>query len=88
MWEHAGKRVPVHSDLQLPEGRPISGKAKARRKKALASSQIFGKDRNCHIAYPSRLCRTPARPQGGLLCFLGAGFSVSRRVAGEFVIPK
>jgi hypothetical protein len=43
MWEHAGKRVPVHSDLQLPEGRPISGKARTRRKKALASIQNFGK---------------------------------------------
>jgi hypothetical protein len=45
----------------LPEGRPISGKAGARRKKALASIQIFGKDRDCHITnFPGFAGHRPA----------------------------
>jgi hypothetical protein len=69
MWERSGKRVSVHQGLQLPEGRPISGKPEALLKIELASSQNFGKDRDCQINELSRLCRTPARLPRRVLCF-------------------
>jgi hypothetical protein len=84
MWEHAGKRVPVHSDLQLPEGRPISGKARARRKKALASIQIFGKDRDCKVtSFPGFAGHRPAFHGG--FCVSRWAILRGRRSAGEFV---
>jgi hypothetical protein len=83
MWEHAGKRVPVHSDLQLPEGRPISGKARARRKKALASIQNFGKDRDCKVtSFPGFAGHRPAHKAG--FVFLDGVNLHSRPHAGEF----
>src|SRR5271169_1363153 len=63
-----------------------SGKAGARRKKALASIQNFGKDRVVRQDH-SRLCRTPARLPRRVLCFwISKWFSAAGDVPAELPI--
>ena len=71
MWEHAGKRVPVHSDLQLPEGRPISGKAGALLEKELAPIQIFGENKIVSSLFFPRFAGDTGPPSPAGFVFLG-----------------
>jgi hypothetical protein len=61
-----------------------SGKARARRKKALASIQIFGKDQNCQVSIiPGFAGHRPAFHGG--FCVSGLRESPRPAHAGEFV---
>jgi hypothetical protein len=60
-----------------------SGKAGARRKKALASIQIFGKDHDCHtMSFPGFAGHRPAFHGG--FCVSRWAVLHGRRSAGEF----
>jgi hypothetical protein len=57
------------SVLQLPEGRPISGKAAPMLKKELASIQNFGENKSCQtLVFPGFAGHRPAF-QRRVLCF-------------------
>jgi hypothetical protein len=86
MWEHAGKRVPVHSDLQFPEGRPISGKTGTRRKKRLRRFRFSGKVRAAKLYEFPRFCRDTGPPSTAGFVFLDGVNLHGRRSAGEFAI--
>jgi hypothetical protein len=87
MWEHAGKRVPVHSDLQLPEGRSISGKAGALLKIELASSQIFGESQCCQLLISSALPDTGPPSTAGFV-FLNGLFSTAGAVPANLAFGR
>jgi hypothetical protein len=71
----------------LLEGRPISGKATARRKKALASIQNFGKDRDCKVtSFPGFAGHRPAFHGG--FCVSRWAFSMAGAVPANLPVGR